>query len=587
MASKGELIDYIQFHGLLDAVGWFESKDKSDRKPAHTANRAKVDKYYSEYRAISKNKNKHGHEECLNNFKSEPAIFPQAGKAMKRKIDEVDFASKGAFMQNVKTLKDGSLDLAGELNRLKMENEQLTEEVSSLKAKCRSQQQSKMKLMQRKEMQMKKIPLKKENYLRTIIHKKTNQLKRQRLARTYHEKKVNKLCGAKSNLKDEIVALKQSLDQITAESHMKDETIQQMKQEQTDIMSENEWLRAMCNDTIITFNKDTGAYTPATQQCIYSLLQHIVSTTKIPLVIRDVLKLVNIEASHSPCKRTCNNMNIQRLHLAHQIAEELSTRENICLLSDETSKYGQKYERFHAVDYSGRIWVLGLRQMATKSGQNALDTFKEILADIDDSFGKAENCVSEELLINITATMSDRAATRKKFNELLQDFRTDVLKQNMDWGALSENEQNSLSRLMNFFCSLHVLVHLAEGAEKALLETDKFLFESAPIYGVSFRKVTESGTTRLIRCCSKAFARGGDEKNGAHGSFTAYITDSLKENGFITLPLERFRGNRFNILFSNAAAVYFLSEKVLEYLDGADANRSLKAVKHDLNVPEY
>lgn len=162
-----------------------------------------------------------------------------------------------------------------------------------------------------------------------------------------------------------------------------------------------------------------------------------------------------------------------------------------------------------------------------------------------------------------------------------------MLKQNTDWDTLSENEQNSMSRLLNFFCSLHVLVHLAEGAEKALLETDKLMFEDVPIYDSSFRKQSESGTTRLIRCCSKAFARGGDEKNGAHGPFTAYVSDYLKENGLGTLPLERFRGNRFNILFSNAAAVYFLSEKFIEYLDGGDTNRLLKAVKHDLNIAEY
>ena len=45
---------------------------------------------------------------------------------------------------------------------------------------------------------------------------------------------------------------------------------------------------------------------------------------------------------------------------------------------------------------------------------------------------------------------------------------------------------------------------VAEGAEKALLETDRLLFEEAPIYDASFRKQSESGTTRLVRCCSKA-----------------------------------------------------------------------------------
>ncbi|XP_060574411.1 uncharacterized protein LOC132732081 [Ruditapes philippinarum] len=588
MVSKGELVECIQCQGLAYAVNWFESKDDCCLKAAHTAFRSKVAKVYSEYRTLSKNKKKPGHEQRLKSFKSELATFPQAGKPKKPKVDEVDFAEKGVFLENVSALKDMSMELADEVHKLKNENKSLLEEVKSLKAKCLAQKQSKIKLLERKETEMNKLNKKKEQHLRKLILTKTNQLKRQRLSVTYYEKKANRLSDENKKLNDENEGLKQTLEQITIESEVRDRIIELLEKDKRDAKAEIEWLSQMCEQTIITFNDDLRAYTPEMQQCVYSLLQHNVSTTKIPLVIRDVLKLAKMDASHLPSKSTCNNMNIQRLHLAQQqIAEDLPAKMNTCLLSDETSKFGQKYEGFHAVDDSGRIWVLGLRQMATKSGQSALDTFKEILSDIDDSFSEAGSHVSEKILMNINATMSDRAATQKKFNELLEDFRKDVLKQNTEWDGLSENEKNSMSRLMNFFCSLHVLVHLAEGAEKALLETDKLLFEEAPIYDTSFKKPSESGTTRLIRCCSKSFARGGDEKNGVHGPFTAYVSDFLKENGFVTVPLERFRGNRFNILFNNAAAVYFLSEKFIEYLEGGDTNRLLKAVKHDLNVPQY
>lgn len=93
------------------------------------------------------------------------------------------------------------------------------------------------------------------------------------------------------------------------------------------------------------------------------------------------------------------------------------------LLSDETSKDGQKFEGFHAVDKTGKTWVLGLRKMATKSGQSALDTFTEIVSDIEDSFSKTDCKISDQILMNISSTMSDRAATQKKFNKLLEDFR--------------------------------------------------------------------------------------------------------------------------------------------------------------------
>lgn len=77
-------------------------------------------------------------------------------------------------------------------------------------------------------------------------------------------------------------------------------------------------------------------------------------------------------------------MNIQRLILAQkQLAETLLDKSNTCLLSDETSKYGKKIEGFHLRDKDGQMYVLGLRQMVTKSGQDTLDVLKSILSDID------------------------------------------------------------------------------------------------------------------------------------------------------------------------------------------------------------
>lgn len=133
---------------------------------------------------------------------------------------------------------------------------------------------------------------------------------------------------------------------------------------------------------------------------------------------------------------------------------------------------------------------------------------------------------------NIVATMSDRASTQMKFNDLLQEFRTEVLREQLPWNDMSDDEKTKLSRLCNFFCSLHVLVHLVEAAEKSLVETENVIFESKPpIFDPSFKKGNESGTTRLVRTSSKAFSRGGDEKNGAHGQFMVLVSDYLKEKG--------------------------------------------------------
>ena len=82
-----------------------------------------------------------------------------------------------------------------------------------------------------------------------------------------------------------------------------------------------------------------------------------------------------------------------------------------------------------------------------------------------------------------------------------------------------------------------------------------------PIHDPTFRKVTESGCLLLIRTIGKAFACSGNENNVIYGPFDLYVKPFLKENNLLSLPIQRFRGNRFNVLLSNAASVYFLSKK--------------------------
>lgn len=119
------------------------------------------------------------------------------------------------------------------------------------------------------------------------------------------------------------------------------------------------------------------------------------------------------------------------------------------------------------------------------------------------------------------------------------------------------------------------------------MQLKRFFYTNIPIYDSSFRKSGESGCLRLIRTTSKAFSCGGDEKNGAYSSFNVYIKPFLREKHMSSVPIQRFRGNRFNILFTNAAAVYFLIPKIKEFLIYNDTNRLLKSVKFDMNNPEF
>lgn len=67
--------------------------------------------------------------------------------------------------------------------------------------------------------------------------------------------------------------------------------------------------------------------------------------------------------------------------------------------------------------------------MATKSAQNTLDTFMEILQDIDDTKKDIHHqSAGNKILCNIQI-ISDRAATELKFDELLESYREELLPQ--------------------------------------------------------------------------------------------------------------------------------------------------------------
>lgn len=63
----------------------------------------------------------------------------------------------------------------------------------------------------------------------------------------------------------------------------------------------------------------------------------------------------------------------------------------------------------------------------------------------------------------------------------------------------------------------------------------------------------------------------------------------LTENRMMSLPLQPFKGHRFNILFQNAACLYFLHPHMIAFLEKSDTEnkRLLKSVLSDLHISFY
>ena len=384
-------------------------------------------------------------------------------------------------------------------------------------------------------------------------------------------------------------ALTNKFEKLGGELKTQSEIIQNLKTERNALQAENDWFHELAEmDGIQTF--DGYKYSAEMQKTIYELLESHVSARRIEGVIRSVCKLIGRDVNNIPSKSTIYNMNTQRLILAHkQLGDEFASKENSTLMSDETSKYDIKMEGLHAADSEGKTWVLGVREIATKSAGNAFETFQKILQDVDNRSHATDNCKSKEILVNIVTRLSDRAATELKLGDLIEETRTELLpivKEGFD--EMCAEDKIAAGQLFVFSCGLHGLVHFAESCATSLLEAEKGMFEGCvPSIDSFLNKANESGTIRLIQTCCKAFARGADEKNGCHLEFAAFVKPFLKEHGFHTLPLAPFRGNRFNILFSNAGHIFLLTEQFISFLTGRANNRLLKSVLHDLKTPEF
>ena len=169
-----------------------------------------------------------------------------------------------------------------------------------------------------------------------------------------------------------------------------------------------EYLQALINENIVAkrtlavYDEESMRYTPVFKQCVYEILQHNVSASKVSAVVSSVLKLANIEASKLPSKPTVLGKNLQRLYLAQeQLILVFSNKENTTLLTDKTSKFGIRFMGYEAAYGDGKLWVLCFLvfgKLKRKSDDNTLNIFKEILFDLDGKSEQADNQISKDIL---------------------------------------------------------------------------------------------------------------------------------------------------------------------------------------------
>ena len=95
----------------------------------------------------------------------------------------------------------------------------------------------------------------------------------------------------------------------------------------------------------------------------------------------------------------------------------------------------------------------------------------------------------------------------------------------------------------------------------------------------------ESGVTRLIRTVCKSVQERGCENSGKIACFATYLKYEI---GITFILLFPFLGNRFNILFVNAAEIYFLYDQLLDSFRRIERNNKLlDAVYWDIEILSF
>lgn len=496
-----------------------------------------------------------------------------------------------------------SCSSCAEFETVKLVNRKLCHEISTLKEKNSSLEETDQVLSEsrQKRYTIHRNMMKKVNRRDALIQQQQDEVKEGRKVINSLQARVVETDTVVSSLKTKLDRMrhralywKKKSDELKESCEEKildtictqDEVKAKLRDEIEELEYENNDLQDVVDDImdeakgIVCFQK--GKFTDDVRVCCYELLSLNVGIRNVKTVINTVLSnIAHKEVDRLPGKTVLCDMMIESLTIAQaQISDELSKQDGdfYTLQTDGTTKHGQHFGTYD-ITTTDTTYNLGLRHVFSGTAQNTLETLKEILDDLDVVRKElGESAVSATIVQKMKNTMSDRHAAEKLFCDILSDYRADILPEAVSgWEQMCEAEQEQMTRMNNFFCGLHFLVGLADAAEATLKAWEATIEEN-----VGDQK--SSGVQRLIRTACKAFHHRGSEQAGCSTHFRAF----LRRQGVSKVPLASFVGNRFNILFYDAAGVYFLKEHMIQYLSefhGPQLNRLLQAVLHDLKTP--
>ena len=180
--------------------------------------------------------------------------------------------------------------------------------------------------------------------------------------------------------------------------------------------------------------RDEGVFTPDTRMCVASLIGMEVPAEQIGPVMGEALSLAGVDFSPKdlPSRQSALNIADECQFLVKQMyAKKLRETGSWGINKDGTSRQKKKILTSNLSLPCGEELNLGFKIVARETAQKICETQKGDLEELElvskfDEDGQEEPFM-KTVLSNLTTLMGDRAAIEKKANELLKDWRDEVL----------------------------------------------------------------------------------------------------------------------------------------------------------------
>ena len=190
----------------------------------------------------------------------------------------------------------------------------------------------------------------------------------------------------------------------------------------SDVVSDSE------DEHLVTMDK--GHYNSKIRECCMQLLAHNVGIHNVETCMKAVFDLVGCKAERLPSKSTLANIMVEAKAIAQlQIADTIPNYDSNMLHSDGTTKFGEKYGGMQ-ISTSESCYTLCLTTMKAGGASDFKELLDSALSDVNDTcqaVTASGSDLSKQILASIKNTMSDRHIVEKKFNELLESYRAEVL----------------------------------------------------------------------------------------------------------------------------------------------------------------